>query len=86
MHGKSGQLTRARKQTIRSFSLTMDPSQRNPRGYLRQVIDAEIKSLEESVRAPRHRRNALALSSPGGERYGSENCNCKPGAIHWHEI
>ena len=42
----------------------MDPRQENSREYLRQVIDVEIKSLEESVREPiralRHRRNALA--------------------------
>jgi hypothetical protein len=34
--------------------------QANPREYQRQVIDAEIKSLEESIRALRYRRNALA--------------------------
>ncbi|KAF8264774.1 hypothetical protein EI94DRAFT_1737669 [Lactarius quietus] len=38
----------------------MDPSQANPREYLRQAIDAEIKSLEGSIRTLRHRRNALA--------------------------
>ena len=38
----------------------MDPSQANPRECLRQAIDAEIKSLEGSIRALRHRRNALA--------------------------
>ncbi len=40
----------------------MDLSKGNPREYLRQAIDAEIKSesLEESIRALRHRRNALA--------------------------
>jgi hypothetical protein len=38
----------------------MDPSQANPREYQRQAIDAEIKSLEESIRALRYRRNALA--------------------------
>ena len=32
----------------------------SPREHQRQVIDAEIKSLEESIRALRHRRNALA--------------------------
>jgi hypothetical protein len=42
----------------------MDPSRSNPREYLRQAIDAEIKSLEEStresIRALRHRRNTLS--------------------------
>ncbi|KAI9453536.1 hypothetical protein BJY52DRAFT_1418219 [Lactarius psammicola] len=40
----------------------MDPSKANPREYLRQAIDSEIKSesLGESIRALRHRRNALA--------------------------
>ncbi|KAH9058275.1 hypothetical protein EDB87DRAFT_1823146 [Lactarius vividus] len=40
----------------------MDPSKANPREYLRQAIDAEIKSesLEDSIRALRYRRNALA--------------------------
>src|SRR6266702_4088089 len=38
----------------------MDPSQPNSREYQRQAIDAEIRSLEESIRALRHRRNALA--------------------------
>jgi hypothetical protein len=38
----------------------MDPSQANPREYLRQAIDAEIKTLERSIRALKHRRNALA--------------------------
>jgi hypothetical protein len=40
----------------------MDPShwQTNLREYQRQALDAEIKSLEESLRALRHRRNALA--------------------------
>ncbi len=38
----------------------MDPSQANSREYQRQVIDAEIKSLEGSIRALRQRRNALA--------------------------
>ena len=32
----------------------------NSREYQRQAIDAEIKSLEESIRALKHRRNALA--------------------------
>ncbi|KAI9455927.1 hypothetical protein BJY52DRAFT_615793 [Lactarius psammicola] len=38
----------------------MDPSQSNSREYQRQAIDAEMKSLEGSIRALRHRRNALA--------------------------
>ncbi|KAN0127934.1 hypothetical protein V8E53_014282 [Lactarius tabidus] len=38
----------------------MDPSQSNSREYQLQAIDAEIKSLEESIRALRRRRNALA--------------------------
>ncbi|KAH9058274.1 hypothetical protein EDB87DRAFT_933890 [Lactarius vividus] len=37
----------------------MDPSQANSREYQRQSIDAEIKSLEESIQALRRRRNAL---------------------------
>lgn len=35
----------------------MDP---NSREHLRQAIDDEIKSLEGSIRALRHRRNELA--------------------------
>lgn len=38
----------------------MNPSQANSREYLRQAIDAEIQSLEESIRALRLHRNALA--------------------------
>ncbi|KAH9070761.1 hypothetical protein EDB83DRAFT_2262311 [Lactarius deliciosus] len=38
----------------------MNSSQENPREYQRQAIDAEIRSLEESLRALRRRRNALA--------------------------
>ncbi|KAI9453530.1 hypothetical protein BJY52DRAFT_1418216 [Lactarius psammicola] len=44
----------------------MDSSRANPQEYLRQAIDAEIRSLEGSIRALRLRRNALApiLSLP----------------------
>jgi hypothetical protein len=38
----------------------MDLSAANSREYQRQAIDAEIKSLEESIRALKRRRNALA--------------------------
>ncbi|KAI9453567.1 hypothetical protein BJY52DRAFT_835882 [Lactarius psammicola] len=38
----------------------MDPSQANPQECLRKAIDAEIESLEGSIRALRLRRNALA--------------------------
>ncbi|KAH9010863.1 hypothetical protein EDB84DRAFT_1406207 [Lactarius hengduanensis] len=38
----------------------MNPSQENSRGNQRQAIDAEIRSLQESLRALRRRRNALA--------------------------
>src|SRR6267378_1117860 len=38
----------------------MNPSHTNSRKSQRQVIDAEIKSLEESIRGLKHRRNALA--------------------------
>ena len=38
----------------------MDPSQENSREHLQQAIDAEIKSLEESIRVLRLHRNALA--------------------------
>jgi hypothetical protein len=38
----------------------MDPSQTTPREHLRQAIDAEIKSLEGSIRTLKHRRNELA--------------------------
>src|SRR6266702_1281523 len=38
----------------------MDPSQANTREYLPQAIDAEIKSLEGSIRVLKLRRNALA--------------------------
>src|ERR1700761_411983 len=38
----------------------MNPSQANSRERLQQTIDAEIKSLEESVQALKLRRNALS--------------------------
>ena len=38
----------------------MDLSKANPREHLRHAIDTEIKSLEGSIRALKHRRNALA--------------------------
>ena len=38
----------------------MDPNQANSRERLQQTIDAEIKSLEESVRALKLRRNGLS--------------------------
>jgi hypothetical protein len=38
----------------------MNPTQANSRECLQQEIDAEIKSLEKSIRALKHRRNALA--------------------------
>ena len=38
----------------------MDSRKVNSREYQRQAIDAEIKSLEESIRTLRHRRNAIA--------------------------
>ncbi|KAH8993960.1 hypothetical protein EDB92DRAFT_1944240 [Lactarius akahatsu] len=38
----------------------MDLCKANPREYQRQAIDAEIKSLKESIRVLRYRRNALA--------------------------
>jgi hypothetical protein len=38
----------------------MDSSKENSREYQRQAIDAEIKSLEGSLRALKYRRNALA--------------------------
>jgi hypothetical protein len=38
----------------------MDSSQPNSREYQRQAIDAEIKSLEESIQELKYRRNALA--------------------------
>src|SRR6266702_2568244 len=42
------------------FGFLMDPSQSNSREYQRQAIDAEIESLQGSIRALRLRRNALA--------------------------
>ena len=38
----------------------MNPTQANSREYLQRTIDAEIKSLEESARALKLRRNALS--------------------------
>ncbi|KAH9169902.1 hypothetical protein EDB89DRAFT_1888493 [Lactarius sanguifluus] len=38
---------------------SMDPSQANSREYQQQAVDAEIKSLERSIRALKLRRNAL---------------------------
>ena len=38
----------------------MNPSQENSRECLQQAIDVEIKSLEESVRVLKSRRNALS--------------------------
>jgi hypothetical protein len=42
--------------------MPVDASKANPEN-LRQVIDAEIKSLEESIRTLKHHRNALAPKS-----------------------
>ncbi|KAH9070749.1 hypothetical protein EDB83DRAFT_2517909 [Lactarius deliciosus] len=54
------------------LSFLMNPSQENPREYQRQAIDAEIKSLEESLRALRRRRNALApISSLPSELFAA---------------
>ena len=50
----------------------MDPSKANPREFQRQTIDAEIKSLEQSIRALRFRRNTLApISSLPTEVFGA---------------
>ena len=38
----------------------MDSSHAHSREYFQQAIDAEVKSLEESIRALKHRRNALS--------------------------
>ena len=38
----------------------MEPSQANSPDYLREAIDAEIKSLEESIRELKRRRNAIS--------------------------
>ena len=38
----------------------MNPTQANSWEHLQQAIDAEIKSLEESIRALKRRRNALS--------------------------
>jgi hypothetical protein len=43
-----------------SFGFLIDLSQENSREHQRQAIDAEIKSLEDSIQALKHRRNALA--------------------------
>jgi len=45
------------------FAFSMNPSQTNSREYQRQAIDAEIRSFEETIRALRLRRNALASIS-----------------------
>jgi hypothetical protein len=54
----------AKKRTAGSFaglfSSAMNSSKANSREYQRRAIDAEIKSLEDSIRALKHRRNALA--------------------------
>ena len=42
------------------LAVIMDPSEANSWEYQRQAIDAEIKSLEKSIRALKYRRNALA--------------------------
>lgn len=41
----------------------MNPTQANSRERLQQAIDAEIKSLEESIRALKLHRNELAAVS-----------------------
>ena len=46
------------------FGFLIDPNQANSRGHQVQAIDAQIKSLEDSIRVLRRQRNALApLSS-----------------------
>ena len=50
----------------------MDTCQTNSWEYLQQAIDAEIKSLEESILSLKHRRNALApISSLPTEVFGT---------------
>ena len=58
-----GLVVTARRDGSRSRDIVrfdMDPIQVTLRGDLQQAIDAEINSLEESIRALRYRRNALA--------------------------
>ena len=43
-----------------NLTVTMSPSHENSRERLQQAIDAEIKSLQESIRACKSRRNALS--------------------------
>jgi hypothetical protein len=54
------QLCKAATRTVTPFHFSMNPSQANSRKCLRQSIDAEIKSLEESIRGLKSRRNALS--------------------------
>ena len=49
-----------RDATLKPITIVMISSQANSHEYLRQAIDDEIRSFEESIRALRHRRNALA--------------------------
>ena len=46
-----------------TISFLMNPTQENSREYLQRTIDAAIKSLEESLRALKLRRNSLSLIS-----------------------
>ena len=61
----------------------MNPGQADPREHLQRTIDAEIKSLEEFVRALKHRRNALSpVSSLPSEVFAAIfSLLCIPGTL-----
>ncbi|KAF8268678.1 hypothetical protein EI94DRAFT_1714278 [Lactarius quietus] len=66
----------------------MNPTQTNSRERLQQTIDAEIKSLEESVRALKLRRNALSpVSSLPPEVFAAIfSLSCLPGKPGHHLV
>ena len=61
--------------------IIMNPTQANSWEHLQQAIDAEIKSLEESIRALKHRRNAVSpISSLPPEVFATIfSLTCLPG-------
>ena len=48
------------RESVSIFLMNSESTHADSRERLREAIDAEIKSLEESIRVLRHRRNALS--------------------------
>ena len=60
VRGKRDELQQPETNRENVHFVDMDSRKVNSREFQRQAIDAEIKSLEESIRALKQRRNAVA--------------------------